>query len=73
MQTVAITFMEDFEQVTYSNVVSIEIVGGKRAKETIERWVDFSSMDKFHQYLVLHLDDMNTATFRFSEVLFRIE
>lgn len=58
---------EDERLVTYRNVKAWSIVDGEDAEE-IERWTDESGVDEYHEYLVLHFTNGETATFRNSHV-----
>ena len=48
-------------------ITSYYIVGGEKAKQ-IENETDADGIDDFHEYLVLELEDGETATFRNSYV-----
>ena len=58
---------EKIAQVEY-DIAGFKVVsGGAEAKE-IEDSIDDNSYDEFHEYLVLELEDGETATFRNSHV-----
>lgn len=60
---------EDFEndtiEIKYNNVEAFEVVYGEGAKE-IE--AEGNEIDEYHEYLVLYMDNGETATFRNSHV-----
>ena len=61
---------ETFEnsiKVEYKNVINWEIITGKDAEE-IESMTDEDGTDDLHEYLVLNLENGDTATFRNSYV-----
>lgn len=58
---------KDFMRVEYTGVKAWSIVDGEDAEE-IERDTDGSCIDENHEYLVLHFEDGETATFRNSHV-----
>lgn len=63
---------ENSRRVRYNNLVDWEIVTESDAIE-IERDTDGSCIDDHHEYLVLHFEDGETATFRNSYVdMFRV-
>lgn len=54
----------DREQtINYSGLTAFDIVDGDDAWE-IEDYTDDSTIDDFHEYLVLHFENGDTATFR---------
>lgn len=61
------------KKVRYDGVVGWDIVSGFEAFDEIERFTDASCIDYFHEYLVLHFEDGEAATFRNSFVdMFRV-
>ena len=58
---------EDSKVVTYSGIKAWSIVSGEDAAE-IESMTDASGIDEYHEYLVLHFTNGETATFRNSHV-----
>ena len=55
-------------KVTYTGVKSWDIIQGGEEAKAIEIDADVESMDPFHEYLVLHFENGDTATFRNSFV-----
>lgn len=62
-----IDLSENFTRVQYSDVVAFEVIHGEAA-ELIEAESDGSCIDEYHEYLVLHFANGETATFRNSHV-----
>lgn len=56
------------KEVTYTGVTSWDIIKGDSEAKKIESMTDESSVDEFHEYLVLHFEDGSEATFRNSHV-----
>lgn len=64
---------EKAREVELDNVKSFEVVSDPKAVYEIESHTDGSCIDEYHEYLVLHLENGETSTFRNSHVdLFRI-
>lgn len=61
--TASVETFENCKSVTYDKVEWFEVVGGEEA-EKIEAESDGSCIDDYHEYLVLHFEDGDTATFR---------
>lgn len=59
--------LEEFKTVRYDGVTEWAIITGEDAEE-IERETDGSCIDDFHEYLEIHFEDGETATFRNSYV-----
>lgn len=59
--------LEDEKSVKYTGVKAWSIVDGEDAEE-IESMTDASGVDEYHEYLVLHFANGETATFRNSHV-----
>ena len=59
--------LEDEKAVKYTGVKAWSIVDGEDAEE-IESMTDASGVDEYHEYLVLHFANGETATFRNSHV-----
>ena len=61
---------EDPEEirVEYKGVASWDIISGGTEAEEIEAETDADGIDEYHEYLVLHFENGNTATFRNSHV-----
>lgn len=57
--------MPDEQKVEYTGVVAWDIIEGGPEAEEIEQ---DGLIDEYHEYLVLHFEDGNTATFRNSHV-----
>ena len=55
------------KEVLYTNIKGFEVVTGERAERIISE-TDGSYIDEFNEYLVIYLEDGNTATFRNSHV-----
>ena len=53
------------KDIRYRNVRGFEVVTGERA-EQISSESDASCIDEFNEYLIIYLDDGNTATFGYS-------
>ena len=58
---------EDEKVVTYNGIKAWTIVSDEDAAE-IESMTDASGIDEYHEYLVLHFANGETATFRNSHV-----
>ena len=58
---------EKVAEVTYNNIRGYEVVTGERARE-IENMTDDVSRDDYNEYLVITLNNGETATFRNSYV-----
>lgn len=58
---------EDEKVVTYNGIEAWTIVSDEDAAE-IESMTDASGIDEYHEYLVLHFANGETATFRNSHV-----
>lgn len=58
---------EDEKVVTYSGIKAWSIISDEDAAE-IESMTDASGIDEYHEYLVLHFENGETATFRNSHV-----
>lgn len=50
--------------IRYTGVTSWDIIEGGAEAEEIEKQIDASQVDDYHEYLVLHFDNGETATFR---------
>lgn len=61
------TATENGIKVNYKNVINWEIITGQDAEE-IESMTDEDGTDDLHEYLVLHFENGDTATFRNSYV-----
>lgn len=59
--------IENCKEVDYEEVDWFEVVSGAEAEE-IEAQTDGSCIDDYHEYLVLHFGNGDTATFRNSYV-----
>lgn len=60
---------EDEEiKVEYTGVKSYTIVEGGKDAEEIEAHTDASGIDEYHEYLILHFENGETATYRNSHV-----
>lgn len=59
--------LEEEKAVKYTGVKAWSIVDGEDAEE-IESITDASGVDEYHEYLVLHFANGETATFRNSHV-----
>lgn len=55
-------------EVSYPGITGWDIIEGGKEAEEIEAETDADGIDEFHQYLVLHLLNGETATFRNSHV-----
>lgn len=58
---------EDEKVVTYSGIKAWSIISDEDAAE-IENMTDASGIDEYHEYLVLHFANGETASFRNSHV-----
>ena len=52
----------------YNGITSWDIVEGGTEAEEIERELNAASVDEYHEYLVLHFENGEQATFRNSHV-----
>lgn len=55
-------------KVEYTGVTAWDIIEGGKEAEEIEAMTDANSIDENHEYLVLHFENGETATFRQSHV-----
>lgn len=55
-------------EVNYTGVTAWDIIEGGKEAEEIEAETDRSGIDENHEYLVLHFENGETATFRNSHV-----
>ena len=53
------------EEILYRNVIGFEVVTGERAEQIISE-SDVTCIDAFNEYLIIYLNDGNTATFVYS-------
>jgi len=58
---------EDGKDIKYSGCIGFEVITGEAAAQ-IENESDGSCIDEYHEYLVLHFENGDTATFRNSHV-----
>ena len=58
---------KEVAEVEYNNIRGYEVVTGKRATD-IGLWTDVNSRDEYNEYLIITLEDGETATFRNSHV-----
>jgi hypothetical protein len=58
----------DEREVSYHGIAGWDIIEGGKEAEEIEADTDADGIDEFHEYLVLHLLNGETATFRNSHV-----
>lgn len=56
------------KKVEYTGVIAWDIIEGGKEAEEIEAETDASGVDENHEYLVLHFENGETATFRNSHV-----
>ncbi len=56
------------KEIEYTGVTAWDIIEGGEEAEEIERETDSNSADENHEYLVLHFENGETATFRNSHV-----
>ena len=54
---------EDGERITHENVEAFEVVHGEAAAQ-LEAEMDGSTLDDYHEYLVLYFTTGETATYR---------
>ena len=54
--------------VSYTGVKSYSIIEGGKEAEEIESIIDASSVDEYHEYLVLHFENGTASTFKNSHV-----
>lgn len=55
-------------EMEYNGITGWDIIEGGKEAEEIESHCDGNCIDEYHEYLVLHLLNGNTATFRNSYV-----
>lgn len=64
---------EKVAEVEYKNIKGFDILSDIMTVERIEAETDESGIDEYHEYLIITLEDGETATFRNSHVdMFRI-
>lgn len=63
---------EPDKTVEYKGVTSWDIIEGGAEAEAIEAETDASGVDEYHEYLTLHFEDGETATYRNSHIDLRI-
>ena len=63
---------EPSHEVTYTGLTGWDIIEGGEEAKAIEAETDAASVDENHEYLILHFNDGDTATFRNSHVAFFI-
>lgn len=56
------------KKIQYTGVTSWDLISGGAEAEEIEASTDASGVDDYHEYLVLHFENGETATFRNSYV-----
>ena len=58
----------DEKEITYTGLTAWDIITGGDEAEEIESMTDESGIDEHNEYLVLHFEEGETATFRNSHV-----
>lgn len=70
--TASAEVFENCKRVRYDGIIAWEIVTGEDAEEILKE-TDYTCVDDYNEYLVLHFEDGETSTYRNSYVdMFRI-